>query len=207
MKPFVLAVALLLSMLVTAPAHAAGAETQHFRFKGQFAEAVFQTVDSSGCIKTIVTIIANDNRIKLAGQPEAAARGEIDLFQVDNCAGRLLVSAFGLAMLTPDQFQIDKQLNAATLSATIEVTDVVSGNAFPVDVSVNWTGCGDTVSDKSHDHLKEPGFKRNARLTGTVRNATASGSVSDGTSNFTPQPASFADMGLVKQGEVEIIHQ
>jgi hypothetical protein len=41
---------------------------------------------------------------------------------------------------------------------------------------------------------------------GTFRDATASGTVSDGTTNFTPEPAVFADMGSVKQGEVDIIH-
>ena len=186
MKRFVLAVALLLSLLVTVlPAHAAGAETQHFSFKGQFAEASFQSVDSSGCIKTVVTVIAQDGRIKQAGPPEATARGEINLFQIDTCAGRLLLSAFGLLTLTPEQFQIDKHLNAATLSAIIEITDVVSGNAFPVDVSVNWTGSGDIV------RLKDP-------VHGTSRNATASGTVSDGTTNFTPQLAVSADMGSTK---------
>jgi hypothetical protein len=195
-------------MLVTAlPAHAAGAETRHFSFKGQFAEAVFHTVDSSGCIETFVTVIADDNRIKQTGQPEATSRGEIDVFQVDHCAGRLLRSAFGLATLTPAQFHIDQHLNAAMLHATTQVTDVVSGKTFPVDVSVRWTGSGDTVRDKNPVHLKEPGFKRIARFIGAVRNATASGSVSDGTSNFTPQPASVADMGSVKQGEVVITHQ
>jgi hypothetical protein len=72
---------------------------------------------------------------------------------------------------------------------------------------VSWTGSGDIVSVKDHDHLKEPGFKLNARFTGTSRNATASGTVSDGTTNFTPQPAEFADMGSTKRGEVVIIHE
>jgi hypothetical protein len=208
MKRFMLAVTLLLNMVVTAlPAHAAGAETRHFNFKGQFAEAVFDTVDSSGCIETFVTVIAEDRRIKQAGPAEATLRAMVDLFQIDSCSGKLLLSAFGLATLTPDQFQIDKQFNAATLNATIEVTDSLSSNTFPVNVSVRWTGSGDIVTVKNHDHLKEPGFKLNARFTGTSRNATASGTVTDGTTNFTPQPAVVADMGSTKRGEVVIIHE
>jgi len=209
MKRLVLAVALLLNMVVTAlPAHAAGAQTRHFSLKGQFAAAVFHTVDSSGCIETFVTVIAEDGRIKQAGPPEATLRAMVDLFQFDRCSsGRLLLSAFGLTTLSPDQFHIDKQLNAATLNATVEVTDFLSRNTFPVDVSVSWTGSGDIVSVKAHDQLKEPGFKLNARFTGTRRNATASGTVSDGTTNFTPQPAVSAEMGSTKRGEVVIIHE
>jgi hypothetical protein len=208
MKRLVLAVALLLSMFVTAlPAHAAGAETRHFSLKGQFATAVFHTVDSSGCIETVVSVIAEDGRTKQANPPEATLRAMVELFQFDSCSGKLLLSAFGLATLTPDQFQIDKQFNTATLNATIEVADFVSGNTFPVDVSVRWTGSGDIIRDKNHVHLKEPGFKLNARFTGTSRNATASGTVSDGTTNFTPQPAVFVEMGSTKRGEVVIIHE
>jgi hypothetical protein len=208
MKRLVFAVALLLSLLVTAlPAHAAGAQTRHFSFKGQFATAVFQTVDSSGCIKTFVTVIAEDHRIKQAGPPEATLRATIELLQLDSCSGKLLLSALGVATLTPDQFQIDTQFNAATLNATIEVTDFVSGNTFPVDVSVSWTGSGDIVREKDHVHLKEPGFKLNARSIGTSRNAIASGTVSDGTTNFTPEPAVSAEMGSTKSGAVVIIHE
>jgi hypothetical protein len=76
-----------------------------------------------------------------------------------------------------------------------------------VDVNVNWTGSGDIVKNKYHDHLKEPGFKLNAHFTSTARNATAAGTVSDGTTNFTPQPTVSAEMGSTKRGEVVIIHE
>jgi hypothetical protein len=208
MKRLVFAIALLLSMLLTTlPASAAGAQTRHVSFKGQFATAVFDTVDSSGCIETFVTIIAEDRRIKQVGPLEATLRATIDVLQIDRCSGRLLLSAFGLATLKPEQFHIDKQFNAATLTVTIEVTDVVSGNTFPVDVGVSWTGSGDIVRDKNHDHLNEPGFKLNTHFTGASRNATASGTVSDGTTNFTPEPAVSAEMGSTKRGEVMIIHE
>jgi hypothetical protein len=208
MKRLVFAIVLLLNMMFPAlPASAAGAQTRHFSFKGQFATAVFDTVDSTGCSETFVTIIAEDRRIKQVGPPEATLRATIDVLQIDSCSGTLLLSAFGLATLTPQQFHIDKQFNAATLNVTIEVTDFVSGNTFPVDVSVNWTGSGDIVRDKHHDHLKEPGFKLNAHFTGASRNAAASGTVSAGTTNFTPQPAVTAEMGSTKRGEVMIIHE
>jgi hypothetical protein len=93
-------------------------------------------------------------------------------------------------MLAPDEFQIDQQLTAASLTATIEVPDVVSGSSFSVAVSVRRAGFGDTFSQDDRFHLKEPGFKVNFHLDGTFRQASASGTVSDGTTNFTLSPRS-----------------
>jgi hypothetical protein len=50
----------------------------------------------------------------------------------------------------------------------------------------------------------------NFHLDGTFRQATASGTVSDGTSNFTPEPALLTEgtrLGSIKVGEVDIIRQ
>ena len=49
----------------------------------------------------------------------------------------------------------------------------------------------------------------NFHLDGTFRQATASGTVSDGTTNFTPEPALLTGntrLGSIKVGEVDIIH-
>jgi hypothetical protein len=108
--------------------------------------------------------------------------------------------------LAAGEFQIDKMLTTATLNATIEVFDEVSGTSFPVDISVSWAGFGASTTQKDHFQIHGPDFKVNSRFMGTFRDATASGTVSDGTTNFTPEPAVFADMGSVKQGEVDIIH-
>jgi len=39
------------------------------------------------------------------------------------------------------------------------------------------------------------------------RFAAASGTVSDGTTNFTPEPASFAQLSSLKRGELDISHE
>jgi hypothetical protein len=194
-------------MALTLPARAAPAETLHFSFKGQFAEALFSSTDPSGCVVTEVFVAADDGRVKTGpGMPEVESVAFIFISQFDVCTQTQLLAADGFAVLAPDAFQIDRQLTAATLTATIEVFDFVSGTSFPVEVNVSWTGFGDTFSVKDRFHLKAPGFKVNSRFDGTFRDATASGTVTDGTTNFTPEPAVFADMGSVKQGEVDIIH-
>ena len=193
-------------MALAVPARAAPAETLHFRFQGQTAEAFFSSIE--GCVATDVFVFAVDGSIKTGpGRPTVESTASIFISQFDVCTGTELLAADGFAVLAPGEFQIDQQLTAATLTATIEVFDFVSGTSFPVDVNVSWTGFGDTFSQKQRSHFTAPGFKANSRFDGTFRQATASGTVTDGTTNFTPEPAVFAQLGSVKQGEVIIIHE
>jgi hypothetical protein len=207
MKRLFLILALALTALtVTSVSGAAGASTLHFSFKGQFAEAVFDSVDPSGCVETFVFVEGINGTVKEAGKPAVSSTAVITIDQFDFCTGTETLFAVGEATLAAGEFQIDKMLTTATLNATIEVSDFVSGTSFPVDVSVSWTGVGATTTQKDHFQIKGPDFKVNSRFMGTFRDATASGTVSDGTTNFTPESAVFADMGSVKQGEVDIIH-
>src|SRR6266545_541718 len=196
-------------MALALPARAAGAETLHVKFQGQTAQAEFSS--TKGCVQTVVYVLATDGRFKTdPGGPEAASGGEVYISKFDVCAQTQLVDAFGFAVLAPDEFQVDEQLTAATLTATIEVSDFTSGTSFPVHVSVSWTGFGDTFSQDDRFHLKTPGFKVNFHLDGTFRQAAASGTVSDGTTNFTPERALLTGntrLGSIKVGEVDIIHQ
>jgi hypothetical protein len=198
-----------LTVLVLAlalPAGAAPAETLHFSFKGRLAEAFFSSTDASGCVLTEVYVAADDGRVKIdPGGAEAESAAVIFISQFDTCTGTQLGAAEGTALLAPGAFQIDKELTAATLSATIEVFDSVSDTSFPVQVNVSWTGVGDTTREKQRSHLTAPGFKSIIRVDGTSREATASGTVTDGTTNFTPGPAVFAELHSSKLGSVDII--
>ena len=207
MKRLFMILALALTALtVTSVSGAAGASTLHFSFKGQFAEAVFDSVDPSGCIETFVFVEGVNGTVKETGHPAVSSMAVITIDQFDFCTGTETLFADGQATLAAGEFQIDKMLTTATLNATIEVFDFDSGTSFPVDISVSWTGVGATTTQKDHFQIKGPGFTVNSRFMGTFRDATASGTVSDGTTNFTPESAVFADMGSVKQGEVDIIH-
>jgi hypothetical protein len=190
------------------PVHAAGAETLHVKFQGQTAQAEFSTTE--GCVNTVAYVLASDGRFKTdPGGPEAGSGGEIYLFQTDVCTQTQLRSAYGFATLAPDEFQIDQQFTTATLTATIEVSDVVSGTSIPLHVSVRWHGSGDTFSQDTRFHETTPELKVHFHMDGTFRQATASGTVSDGTTNLTPEPALTENtrLGSIKVGEVDIIRQ
>ena len=180
------------------------------KFKGQTAQAEFSS--TQGCVRTVVYILATDGRAKTdPGGPEAASGAEVYLFQTDVCTQTRLLGGSGFSERAPDAFQIDKQFTAATLTATIEWSDFESGTSFPVHISMRWTGFGDTFSDDERYRQEDPpGVWVNFHLDGTFRQATASGTASDGTTNFTPEPALLTGnirLGSTEVGEVDIIRQ
>jgi hypothetical protein len=161
------------------------------------------STDSSGCVITSVAVFTDDNRYNYGpGGPEVLPLLTVLLSKFDQCTGTLLLEAGGQAV--PEELQTDKQLTTATLDTTIKLSDSVSGNSVPVSVNIEWTGTGATVTQRSHNQIKLPGFKMNSRFSGTFRDATAVGTVSDGTTNFTPEPATSARLGSVQGGEVGI---
>ncbi len=194
---------LLLGLALLLPANAvlAASTVFHSTFKGQSANAFFVGVDPSGCIETAVSIVAQDESLKVDGQPGVTSVAFLFISVFDSCTGTALVSAAGSAALAPNDFVVQK-VDSATLDRSIDVVDFASGTSFAVDVSLNWTGVGDQVRAKIHSHVKSPSFRMNSRFDATSRAAMASGTVSDGTTNFTPVPTLDATLVNAKSGEV-----
>jgi hypothetical protein len=193
------------AMLLPATPALAASEVLHFSFQGQSAGAAFESVDSSGCITTTVFVFAADGKVKIDGQAAVTSGAALVIDVIDLCNLKTtLVSAFGSATLAPDDFVMQK-LDSATLDTSIEVFDSVSEASFTVDLSVTWTGVGDQFRTKGHSQVKTPSFKLNSRFDSTSRSATASGTVSDGTTNFTPDPALSASLDASKSGDVSVV--
>jgi hypothetical protein len=176
-----------------------------FNFRGLTAVAEFSNTDGSGCVFTDAFIFASNGRLHDPpgpGTPSPVA--EVNIFQYDSCSGTQLLAAFGSSSLTADSLQVDKKLTSATLNATVQVFDYISGNTFNEDIALNWTSTGDPVSEKDHFQFRAPGYIANYRFSGTSRPAQASGSVSDGVTNFSPGPSYYAEIDSVKSGSVTI---
>lgn len=178
-------------------AHAAASgSTTVFRFHGMTAFAVFDSLSSDGCVDTTVFVDANQSGSNL----------EADVFigQFNICTQTDLMEASG-STLSPT-IQISKKLDSASLSATISVTDFLSGNTFNVSVNTTWTATGPLSHEIQSMHFHTKGFIDNFHLNAAFRDAGASGTVSDGTTNFTPSPSVFAQVASVKVGDVTITH-
>jgi hypothetical protein len=172
------------------------------------ANGFFDSFDVTGCIETAASVQAVQGDIKTQpGGPEASSMAFVSIFQADNCNNTLLIGAFGSADLSAGAFQIDKKLTAATLTMSVQVSDVVSGTTFTADVTMTWAETGEAPSVlKDHFIFRAPGFRVNSTFSETSRPATASGTVTALGTNFTPSPAVSADLDSVKQGELDVAH-
>ena len=125
----------------------------------------------------------------------------------DGRSRRVVKDASGFAALTEPDFQLSgpgQRLESATLNTTIPVFDFVSFTSFDVTINLAWTATGPLTRDNGHFHSQGPGFIVNGNFNGLVRPAEASGSVSDGSTNFTPNPSNFAQIASVRSGTVFI---
>jgi len=195
---------LVVALLVTPTAALAASDVTHFSFNGQSAIAAFEHVDASGCIVTRVGVIAVGGAIKTDGEPPVASETSILIDVNDQCTGETLVAASGSRALAGGDF-IQRKLDTATLETSIDVSDKTSGSTFAVHLSLRWAGTGSVSRTKEHTEIIEPGFVFISRSDASSRDASASGTVSAETTNFTPDAAVSGSLADVRSGEVTIL--
>ena len=206
------AVVLILSAVVLiTPAKAANANV--FFMKGPGAEAFFVSVDETGCVESAVFVAGNDSMSVAPPGHFDSPPGDVNMTSgaflfisvIDFCRGEELVNAFGsLAELEDNAFQTKGKLDSASLTGTIPVFNEVSGTSFDVFVDLDWSATGPLTFENDHTHLQHPCFTANSRFIGKSRSAQASGGVSNGTVNYTPNPSEFANIGDSKIGFIAI---
>ena len=205
MKTMIKLLAVLALALGTFSQHTTASAGSIFHFKGRGAEAFFSTVDPSGCIFTNVFVFASEETFQNPPGPRSASSGTfLFISQFDACVGMQLLAADGFASLADPDFQVARKLNSATLSATVNVFDFVTSTSFDVDVNLAWTGAGPLLREHGNFHFQAPGCKFNSHFNRTFRGAEASGSVSDGATNFTPDPSLGASIFSAKNGDVVV---
>ena len=191
------------AVLAAAPA---SAETMHFKVRGQEAVAAFSSIDSTGCILTSAFVAAIDADVKTSPGPgEPDSRSFVIVSRYDRCTHVELLDAFGENTALPADAFVISELESATLLATIDVVDQVSGTSFPLSLDLNWTATGETGRVRDHYQLKTPAFSVNAKFNATSREASATGTISDGSTNYTSTPADFALLNSIKAGALEIV--
>jgi hypothetical protein len=190
----------LVTLAANVPASSAATETDIFDFHNQTASASFDSYD--GCVETFAYVVG-----------AVQYGGFVAFAQYDSCTGEYLHYASGFASsLTPSEFQVTPFLKSATLNTTIDVLDLVSNSSFPVAIAMSWTGVGATSTNPLVSTVKAPGFVFVYHYVGISRGATATGTVSDGTTDYTPQPSLAPSSGAptnitsTNQGQIVISH-
>jgi hypothetical protein len=179
---------------------------QLFRSSGNFANASFFSTDPTGCINTSVFLSGSENEFQQPpGVPTTSTGVFVSIFQFDNCTFTFL-SGFGFG--SGLSFRVAGALTQATLTGTIPVTffsccpfQFITRN---VSVDMTWTGTAGLSRQISTSHFQFPGLIVNSQFRGLSRPAQASGSVSDGTTNFTPNPSTFGFLGSADSHTVNV---
>ena len=189
----------------TAPISSWAAEVTHFKSKGWVAIAFFDGFE--GCILTSVGVRAF-NGIEGDGPGKPGNGSEVELFveQLDTFQDVLLLSAESTTAVSASEFQIDKKLESARLTKTVELTDSFSGNSFDVSVDLTWTATSQPEVTRNRSYIRTAGRISHEQNKGTFREASTAGTVSSGATNFLQNVTdTFADLQSVNDGFKEVI--
>ena len=190
-----------LAALAPTAGTAAGPLTESTGLSGPLVNAEFVSTDPTGCVETDVFVSANSGTEQDHAGTLHYGVASVSLFEYDVCTDTVVRQAVGLDdALAAGQLQVSKQLDLATLDATIEVIDIDTGTAFPVTVDVTWTGTSDVSRSHSNTNDLYPGCHVINRWKGSGRSASAAGTVSDGVTNLTPDVSQGAEIGYVVDG-------
>jgi hypothetical protein len=190
MKTAYRTLAIFVLALGTISQHTTASAVEMFKFNGLGANASFSSVDPSGCILTNVDVFTAEAMIKVhPGKRGPFSSVNIFLSQHDLCTDTAVLAAEGVADLAEPDLQISSKLHSATLNTTITVLNSLTGNSFDVAIDLAWTGIAPVTREHSNFHFGDQTCRFHNRFKGTFRAAEASGSVFNGTMNFTPEPS------------------
>jgi hypothetical protein len=172
-----------------------------YSFRGKTVQAGFQSYDASGCVETDAYLVGSLSRSGGGGSPGGDAFAYLAVSQYDYCTGAWMYADGSTSQL---DLQVGHKLDAASLTATIPVYDYSTGATRDLSVNVAWTATGDATSAKNHYVFRSSGLKAVSNFSGEFRPAEASGSISDGVTNFAPSETYYAEIDNFRSGSVVI---
>jgi hypothetical protein len=177
---------------------AAGATPDRFHDANTEHSAGAQFASTSGCVATTVDVVDN-----IADGTTSSNDGvtryhltlpvRLEVSQRDTCTDTQLLDAFVPccdSVAPPPDFRVAPNLTSASLHATVPVFDNVSSDWIDMAVDLNWTAIPPLTSLPQLVGCSSPGLPLlHFRDIGVGYGAAASGTVSDGTTNYTPDVA------------------
>lgn len=205
MKRFITGLLLALSLLATSvPTTTQAAEVT--QFTGGILSADFSGLDPSdptACMSNSVSFYALDGTSG-PGKGDTIAWISLAIARYNTCTNETLVEAYGFSRLDGASVEVTKHLDTASLQGTVNVTDVFTGETFPVTLDVRWTGVGNTTYIRQRTQIQKPGFTLNSTGSMAVRSAAATGTVMAPWGNATPAPAYSAQMRWISNSTLTL---
>jgi hypothetical protein len=171
----------------------------------EHAFAQFSPIGRSGCVRTEVSVYAADLFDQQPPGPpdKRSLLLFIRIFQYDDCRGILLHNAedFQFQELDNAAFKVSNSPTPARLTTSLTVFDSAMSASLNLNVDLTWSVVDRPrpIRDTIHFELA-PGCNVTAHVSNAGRLATVSGTVSDGTTNFSPDPGEgFVDYHNAEQ--------
>ena len=156
------------------------------QIRDRAANALFVSVDPSGCVETTVFVFGAEETVKEGpGKPSAGPLAFLQLFEFNFCTNEIR-ELFGTT--SEATFQVSNKLDEAHLQATIPNFDVVDGVEVPAVIDLAWAGVGELGSQSDRFRLKLPGVMVSEWFKGTFRPAQVTGTVMVGDENLAANP-------------------
>lgn len=186
---------------------ASASEATTVRLMAEVASADFSSIDPSGCILTGVSVSASESAVRSGRGPGSpSSMVFVSINQYNLCTHTNLLWAFGFAPLAETDLQVSGNLDSAILNAMVNVHDDISGSSFNVSVDLTWTGTSSLRRAIFNDKREFGSCHQIRHINASWRFALASGTVSDGTTNFISisDQADEASIFSSKQGYILI---
>jgi hypothetical protein len=155
---------------------------------GAFLSADFES--QNGNVETSVELIAGDQLVRFTTTPGSSVRPTpIGIFLI------IEQSTFGNLSIEADcsgpaeMFRRGPQLSDASVIGMAVCFNSITSTSFTVSVDFTATATGDLERFSNHNVSLVSGLVFITQVNGEGRQAVASGSVSDGSQNFTPTPS------------------
>lgn len=172
-------------------------------FKGIGADAGFLRED--GCLLTGVDVSILQDVSHSSTDPSAeTTQIFVEFDQNDACSFVQVAQAEGQAVGV--DVQGDQQLTTASVNATVPLTGFGVPDGFTLTISVTWHGIGETTTATDTSKVRTPGGHIITRTVTSERSGIATGTVSDGTTNYASMPSTFTDLFYDHAGQVVIDH-
>ena len=201
MKTTIKLMAVLAMLLASLSQPIAVFAAESIQYSGMGADAYFSHTD--GCISTDTFVQGLDFQYK---KPPAEPQSYVYLTvsQYNSCTGESIMYVEGFTWVSESDFQVSQKQNTATLTATVTGYDWETQSNVELYVDLTWTAGGSVTRMKTSNHYKLPGCHIHEKFTQLTRTGVASGSVSDGEMNFTPEPSWSASVWEFKIGSVDV---
>jgi hypothetical protein len=183
-------------------------------YSGANATADFYSTDPSGCLATYISIFAGKELRSIPPGPvKRGAGAQIYIDQFNFCDATEAIGV-GFAPVSPAEFRIQGSTGSSHLNATLDTVIAITalgGYTAPpfnqVAVHVDWTSIGLIDDIQTHGHFRTPGYVVNTHFANAFYFAAATGTISTGTTNLTPDPSPNAYISATHTGMVEVTTQ